>query len=216
MKFVTLIKFFILLIAFSSLIFAGYQEYVSYGLSHEEKRERSAKDQATYAENRGRGLFRGLRPFAHPLANNPQFGAALDITFKTLDEKNVSLDDFRGKYVLLNIWATWCTPCVKELPSLQNLKNTIEPEGWVVLSVANEYKVDTGKIGAFTEKLGVEALANYYFDPVTSRIGKLLVSSPGLPTTFLINPEGYFFLEITGDAVWDSPAIMDFLKGFPK
>ena len=131
------------------------------------------------------------------------------IEFHDIEGKTVRLSEYRGKYILLNIWATWCTPCVKELPALQELKRTLE--GWVVLAVAQDYIAPPEKIADFTIRLKVQDVAGYYAAE-GSQIEKILITDGVLPVTVIINPEGYIIAKIKGDAAWNSPQVIDFLK----
>ena len=73
------------------------------------------------------------------LSGKPRLGKgvpALNFTFPGLDGKKVSLADYKGKVVLLNIWATWCAPCVAEMPSMEKLYQELKDEGFELLAVS--------------------------------------------------------------------------------
>ena len=61
-----------------------------------------------------------------------------DVTFTTLDAKEVKLDDYKGKRILVNLWATWCGPCVREMPSLNRAYNLLKDDNYVFLVASNE------------------------------------------------------------------------------
>ena len=133
------------------------------------------------------------------------------IEFHDIEGKTVRFSDYRGKYILLNIWATWCTPCVKELPALQELKGALAPEGWVVLAVAQDYIAPPEKIIDFTARLNVREVAGYYAAD-GSEIEKTLVTDGVLPVTVIITPEGYIIAKIKGEAEWNSPEVIAYLE----
>jgi len=131
---------------------------------------------------------------------NKQPKAIKDITFNNAAGDAVSLSKWRGKYVLLNVWATWCSPCRKEMPDLDKLKIHFKDKNFDVVAIS----VDRGsaaKPKRFLEKIGVKNLA-LYNDPKNSLIGPLRVL--GMPTTILIDPDGRELGRLVGPAHWAS------------
>lgn len=123
-----------------------------------------------------------------------------DITFEAADGTSKKLSDFKGKTVLLNLWATWCAPCREEMPALDRLQQAVRSETVEVLALA----VDRGGVKAaqkFFEETKVSHLA-VYADP-TTRSGSSL-KAVGLPTTILIDKEGRELGRLSGPATWDS------------
>jgi thiol-disulfide isomerase/thioredoxin len=111
-----------------------------------------------------------------------------------------SLKDFRGKTVLLNLWATWCAPCREEMPSLDRLQQALGSDTFEVVALA----VDRTGLEAARKFLGeidVKAL-KLYADP-TTRSGSAL-KAIGMPTTILIDAEGREVGRLPGPAEWDS------------
>lgn len=131
-----------------------------------------------------------------------QVPAALpDVGFTDGDGRRQTLADFRGKIVLLNVWATWCPPCRKEMPSLDRLQAKLGGDDFEVLPLA----VDRGGADAvrrFFAATGVRHLA-VEVDPSTEAQAALGI--PGLPTTILINRQGREVGRFVGAADWDSP-----------
>ena len=122
-------------------------------------------------------------------------------TFAALDGAPVRLADFRGRVVLLNFWATWCAPCVREMPSLDRLQAALEDRGLAVLAVS----IDRGGatvIRPFAKRLGLERLGLYHDDK--GALFKAL-GVTGLPTTFLIDRRGQIVGAYPGPAEWDVP-----------
>lgn len=139
-------------------------------------------------------------------ANAPQ--PAPDIRFQGADGKPYTLSDFRGKLVLLNVWATWCAPCRKEMPALDRLQQTLG--GWDFEVVA--LSMDSGgpvTVRRFYDEIGIRRLAVYVDSSVeaTSRLRTV-----GIPTTLLIDREGRERWRKTGPAEWDSPEIVESLR----
>lgn len=139
---------------------------------------------------------------------HPAAKAVPDISFTNERGSVVSLKDFKGKFVLLNIWATWCGPCRKEMPTLDRLQARLGSERFQVVALS----IDRGGAGAvqkFYAEIGVRHLA-FFIDP-TGRAGSNLALF-GLPGTLLIDPEGLEVARLIGPAEWDSPEMLAFLE----
>jgi thiol-disulfide isomerase/thioredoxin len=124
------------------------------------------------------------------------------------DGKASSLADFRGKFVLLNVWATWCVPCRKEMPTLDQLQRLLGGPDFQVIALS----IDRGGANAvrkFYGEIGVQRLA-IQLDVGGEAFQKLGVV--GLPTTVLIDREGREVGRLIGPAEWDSPKMIAFLK----
>jgi thiol-disulfide isomerase/thioredoxin len=117
----------------------------------------------------------------------------------------INLDKFRGKVVVLNLWATWCTPCVAEMPMLDRLQQQLEDVGVVVVALS----IDRGgpqAVKSFYEEHGIERLG-VYVDPSMRAQSDFRVI--GLPTTILIDREGRERGRIVGPAEWDDAKAVD-------
>jgi len=122
--------------------------------------------------------------------------------FRDEADGQVTLTDFRGRFILLNIWATWCGPCVQELPHLQTLQNRFSGNMFEVVTVA----IDRNP-ALVPNFLREENLTLAPFTDAKSFASKAL-SVSGLPTTFLINPDGFMILRGIGGIPWsESPYI---------
>ena len=111
-----------------------------------------------------------------------------------------SLSDYKGKWVVLNFWATWCAPCRHEMPSLDRLQ-TAMPE-IAVVPVATGRNPVTG-IERFFAEAGIKTLP-ILRDPKSELARGMAVM--GLPVTVILNPEGEEVARLIGDAEWDSPS----------
>lgn len=111
-----------------------------------------------------------------------------------------SLKDWSGKIVLLNLWATWCTPCRKEMPALDRLQKELGGDAFEVVALSVD---KSGVVGAktFLDQIKVQNL-RVFADPTVRAGAELKV--PGLPTTLLIDREGREIGRLVGPAEWDS------------
>lgn len=124
----------------------------------------------------------------------------------SLDGDTVSLEQLRGRVVLLNVWATWCTPCIREMPALEQLHQAHEAEGLSVVAVSVD--ASTPGLGAadvrrFVDDLGVSF--TILLDPGGEVENKFRVS--GLPMSFIIDREGRIRQKIVGAREWNEPDI---------
>ena len=167
---------------------------------------------AAFAEQPGPPIAGSVENFSRidPSLPTPDDGFA-DVTGHAL-----TLADFRGKYVLLNVWATWCGPCIAEIPSLDRLQATLGGADFIVLPVS----IDRGgaaQVRDFYDKHRIQHLG-VYVDP-SDRIGRSL-SVSGLPTSFLLGPDGRAVGSLVGATEWDTPEaialISYYLKTAPK
>lgn len=119
-----------------------------------------------------------------------------------------SISDYRGRSVVLNFWATWCPPCVKEMPALDRMKQALAGQGIDVIAV-NEDKKDFAYVAGYYQELGLQHL-EIFMDRDSAFMRATKVSS--LPTTLLINEQGDEVAAVLNEAQWDSPAIISFVK----
>ena len=121
---------------------------------------------------------------------------------------DLTLADFRGRVVLLNIWATWCVPCRHEMPALDRLQVRLGGKDFVVVALSIDRK-GVEAVKGFYQEVGVEKLA-VYIDP--SGRGSRGLAVPGLPTTLLIDREGREVARKIGAAEWDSPEVVALIE----
>ncbi|MBV7395445.1 TlpA family protein disulfide reductase [Mameliella sediminis] len=135
-----------------------------------------------------------------------------DVDFMTFDEAPLNLSDWKGKWVVVNFWATWCAPCRKEMPMLSELQEELGGEGFEVLTIATS-RNPPAKMKAFFDEIGVTNLP-LHRDPKSMLARQMGVL--GLPVTVILNPEGQEVARLTGDADWSSDsarAVLEALMG---
>ena len=131
-----------------------------------------------------------------------------ELPFQDARGTPMGLADFRGKVVLVNVWATWCAPCRKEMPALDRLQQKLGGSGFEVVALS----IDRGGVASvrrFYEEIGIRALA-IYVDPSTQAATQL--KAIGIPTTLLVDREGRELWRKTGPAEWDGPKYLDALR----
>lgn len=141
---------------------------------------------------------------------------APDYVAHTLDGDSVALASFAGDVVLLNIWATWCRPCIVEMPALQRLHEELQDRGLRIVAVSVD--APRGVIGAFGQPGGsvrefVDDLGLTFtilHDP-TGRIESRYQVN-GLPTTYIIDRDGRIRRKVLGAVEWDQGAFADQIR----
>lgn len=153
-------------------------------------------------------LVKRLTPFARGevaavgIAANPK--RLPELAFADADGKPRTLADFRGKTVLLNLWATWCVPCRKEMPALDALQGKLGGDRFEVVAV----NIDTRNLEkprAWLQEVGITRLG-YFADPSAKVFQdlKAIGKAFGMPTTLLIDPQGCELGTLAGPAEWAS------------
>lgn len=133
---------------------------------------------------------------------------APNVGYVAANGETVLLADLMGKVLVVNFWATWCAPCVKELPSLDRLAGQLDPDRFRVLVLSNDRGGET-KAKPFLDDLGIVNLAAD-LDP-KSKLARAL-GLRGLPTTFVFDAEGRAVAMLQGLAEWDAPEVVDWLE----
>ena len=131
-----------------------------------------------------------------------------EIRFVDRNGRSLSLHDFAGRPILLNLWATWCVPSRKEMPSLDRLQAKFDPSRFLVLTLS----VDRGgvpQVERFYRQLGLNSLGVYVDRPAQALQD---LHAPGLPITLLVNEQGQEIGRKIGAAEWDAPQMVSVLR----
>lgn len=131
-----------------------------------------------------------------------------DIVFTDAGGQVRRLSEWRGKTVILNLWATWCAPCKAEMPSLDRLQAHLGADGFTVIALSMD-RTGLKEPSAFFAQEGIAHL-QLYIDGAGEAISKL--KAPGLPLTAVLNEKGEEVARLVGPAQWDSSPMIAQLK----
>jgi thiol-disulfide isomerase/thioredoxin len=134
---------------------------------------------------------------------------APELAFSSRDGTQLRLADFHGRVVLVNLWATWCGPCVREMPSLDRLQAAFG-DRLLVLAISED-RGGRHVVDPFVDKLALTRLA-VFLDAESAAQQAFKVR--GLPTSFLIDRNGRILGSLEGGAAWDAPDMMARLEGY--
>ncbi|HLJ65551.1 MAG TPA: TlpA disulfide reductase family protein [Stellaceae bacterium] len=133
------------------------------------------------------------------------------VTFTTRAGEPKTLGDFRGRLILVNLWASWCAPCVREMPSLDRAQGALGAD--LTILAISEDRGGAEKVDPFLAQLGLHGLTSY-LDP-GGEVGRAF-GARGLPTSFLIDKEGRILAKLEGEAPWDDPKMLSRLEAYAK
>jgi len=138
-----------------------------------------------------------------PTKNGTKVAKEVISLYADLEDNLVSLEDFKGKKIVLNFWATWCTPCLEEMPSMAEAQELLQSENFVFLFATTDH---IEKIIDFKQK------HNYPFQflQFKSSLDKLNIYA--LPATFLYDSKGNLVKRIDGATEWDSEEMLNQLR----
>lgn len=131
-----------------------------------------------------------------------------EITFQDAKGVTTTLAEFTDKVVVLNIWATWCVPCRREMPALDRLQTALGSPHFAVAPLS----IDRGGVDAVTKfyaEIGIENLP-IYLDASGKSVRNL--GAVGVPTTLILDRGGQEVARVVGPAEWDAPEVIEFLK----
>ena len=132
-------------------------------------------------------------------------------TLKDIDNNNISLSKYKDKWLLINFWATWCAPCVRELPSLNNLHNEFKNNKNFAMIAIN-----IGQNKSVVNKFIKEKAPIDFLVLLDENIELSDWNVQAIPTTFLINDSGKIIYKIEGEKEWDSSEFTKFFKNIIK
>jgi len=152
-------------------------------------------------------LTKGMRPSSSTLRlNQLEKEGVPDFTLPDLNGKPVSLSSFKGRPVLVNLWASWCAPCVKEFPSLQRLVERYKGK-LVVLAVSHDHNRDD--LDSFIKAFG-GVPENFVIVWDKDRITSELFGTDQLPETYILTKEHKLIRKVAGEQLWDQPMAVRF------
>jgi peroxiredoxin len=147
---------------------------------------------------------------------------APEFTVTNLAGEPVHLSDYRGKVILLNVWATWCAPCREEMPSMERLYHQVRAmpggEDFEILAVSVDASLEkpdalgrgvkNGDLEAFARELGLT------FPIVHNESGHLqsLFQTTGVPESFIVDRDGVIFYKYAGPTEWDKPQYLEMIR----
>jgi thiol-disulfide isomerase/thioredoxin len=132
-----------------------------------------------------------------------------NLEFKTAFDKAMSLDDVKGQWIILNLWATWCPPCIREMPSLQALQDEYGNQGLRVIAVSLDRNMDGKTLRWFMGEKGFGPVAAYYGDYPTY---KEQIEFRGLPYSYIVSPNGQAIGVVQGELDWISADAKAFIE----
>jgi len=129
------------------------------------------------------------------------------ITLEDLEGKRIDLNELKGNIIFLNFWATWCKPCIKEMPSIDAASKTLKGDS-IVFILASDEKLN--KIQKFT------TVQSYTFKFAHSKTSVFDLDIKALPTTMIINSEGEIVFNEIGGRDWSTEKNIELIKSFKK
>lgn len=130
-----------------------------------------------------------------------------EISFEDGDGNSLTLADFEGKLILLNVWATWCGPCRKEMPTLDALQAELGGTDFEVVALSIDRQgIDV--VNEFYQEVGIEHLAPYVDQ---TGMASADLGAVGIPSTLLLDRQGKEIGRLVGEAEWDTPEMIEFL-----
>ncbi|MCF6322156.1 MAG: TlpA family protein disulfide reductase [Rhizobiaceae bacterium] len=201
------------ILAMIAVVAVGIGIYaISGGAGNEPVAENSANPSASQSAS----IMEALKPLAKgEIAAMRVLDKPLDlnnISFTDGEGKTLTIADWNGRTVLLNIWATWCPPCRFEMPSLEDLEVQLGGEDFEVVAVSIDLK-STDKPRAFYKEIDLNDL-KFYWDGTAKIFGELkkLNLAFGMPTTVLIDKNGMALGVVNGPAEWNSEDALVFIR----
>ena len=132
---------------------------------------------------------------------------APNVRFLDASGATVTLSSFKGRLVVVNVWATWCAPCVKEIPSLESLMERLNSRRAVLVAISQD-KGGASVAQHFLDRLGSKLPV---FSDSAGRVSREL-GIRGLPTTFVITSDGTIAARVEGPLEWDSEEVVNYIS----
>ena len=135
-----------------------------------------------------------------------------DFTLTDMQGNSHTLSDYKGKVVMLNFWATYCGPCIKEMPSMQRLKEKMTGKPFTILAV--DMAEESADVSAFLSKHNIKVDFPLLLDPDGTVVEQWMISA--VPTTFILDPTGKIRYALYGGLEWDNDEVIGTLNGLMK
>lgn len=136
-----------------------------------------------------------------------------NIRFKNVLGRTMTLDDLKGQWIVLNFWASWCPPCIVEMPSLQALQDTYGGQGVRVVGIGLDRDMNPAKLGQIMQRFNFGPVAAYYGEwPEISAHFDI----PTMPSTFILSPSGHVVAKLEGHADWMGDNATSLMEGLIK
>ncbi|MGX9463168.1 TlpA family protein disulfide reductase [Shewanella sp. A14] len=132
------------------------------------------------------------------------------VDFTNLVGESINFEQYKGKVVVVNLWATWCPPCVRELPALDRLDKALDAEHYALLPISIDAE-SVSIVQPFLESLGLAAFKSY-FDPQQQLRDVFPLDT--IPATFILNEQGELVAYVRSYVDWDDENAMSFLEQF--
>lgn len=138
------------------------------------------------------------------------------LSFQDAEGKSRTLSEWKGRVVLLNLWATWCVPCRKEMPAIEALQKKLGGPDFEIVTVNIDTR-DPAKPKAWLKEVGISGLA-YYADPTAKIFQDLKIAGRafGMPTTLLVDRQGCELAALAGPAEWASADAVNLIEAALK
>ena len=132
---------------------------------------------------------------------------APEVGYTTADGEETTLQALKGKVAIVNFWATWCAPCKKEMPHLNGLAKSLDPDRFAVIAISTDRS--QAKAAKWLKDFGMDALPAYHDG---KRALARAFELRGMPTTYILDAEGMTVAKLEGIAEWDSPEFVAWFK----
>ncbi|RAU19365.1 TlpA family protein disulfide reductase [Nitrincola tibetensis] len=126
-------------------------------------------------------------------------------SFTQLEGNEVSLNDYKGKVLMVNFWATWCPPCIHEMPAFNRLQQTFSDEPFQIIAINAGETEET--VVEFLEAFETELIFPIWLDPEWKGFGEFGLR--GLPTTLIFGKDGNLVERVVGEKEWDQPEVYE-------
>ena len=150
------------------------------------------------------------RPDIKNIVINKELKSYKNVIFKDINNKDINLENYRDKLIIINFWATWCAPCKEEMPSLDLLQSNKNINNLKIFPI-NIGQENILKSKNFFEELNIKNL-DIYFDPTVNLAKKFLLR--GIPTSILINKDGKEFARVLGIFDFNDDKFISWLENF--